>query len=138
MSAFALQYSYMDRDQVVDVLTDIATLLELKGENPFKSRAYLNGARAIETLEESLDQLVAENRLGEVRGLGEALQKKVAELVTTGKLAYYDELKASIPSGLRELLTIPGLGPKKVKALYDQLQIDSVEKLERACQENKV
>ena len=128
----------MDRDQVVDVLTDIATLLELKGENPFKTRAYLNGARAIETLDESLDQLVAENRLGEVRGLGEALQKKIAELVTTGKLAYYEELKASIPSGLRELLTIPGLGPKKVKALHDQLLIDSIEKLERACQENKV
>jgi DNA polymerase (family X) len=128
----------MDRDQIVDVLTDIATLLELKGENPFKSRAYLNAARAIETGNEPIDKLVAENRLGEIPGLGDALQKKIAELVTTGKLVYYEELKASVPAGLREMLTIPGVGPKKVKALYDQLQIDSIEKLEQACQEGKV
>lgn len=128
----------MNKDQVVDVLTDIATLLELKGENPFKTRAYLNAARAIEASDERLEKLVAENRLGEIPGVGDALQKKVAELVTTGKLAYYDELKASIPQGLRDMLGIPGLGPKKVKALYDQLKIDSVEKLEQACKEGKV
>jgi DNA polymerase (family X) len=128
----------MDKDQVVDVLTDIATLLELKGENPFKTRAYTNAARAIEGESEPLEKLVAENRLGEIPGVGEALQKKIAELVTTGKLAYYDELKASIPQGLREILTVPGLGPKKVKALYDQLGIDSIEKLEKACNEGKV
>ena len=128
----------MDKDQVVDVLTDIATLLELKGENPFKTRAYTNAARALEGESEALEKLVAQNRLGEVPGIGEALQKKIAELVTTGKLAYYDELKASIPQGLREILTVPGLGPKKVKALHDQLGIDSIEKLEQACQEGKV
>lgn len=128
----------MDKDQVVDVLTDIATLLELKGENPFKTRAYINAARSIETTDEALEKLVAENRLGEIDGIGDALQKKIGELVTTGRLQYYEELRASIPAGLREMLTIPGVGPKKIKALYDQLGIDSVEKLEQACKEGKV
>ena len=128
----------MDKDQLADILTDIATLLELKGENPFKTRAYQNAARAIGTLEEPLDKLIAENRLAGVRGIGDAINKKVMELTTTGKLAYYEELKASIPPGLRDMLSIPGLGPKKIKALHDHLQIDSVEKLEQACKDGKV
>src|SRR5206468_10419280 len=86
----------MDKDQLADVLMDIATLLELKGENPFKTRAYQNAARAIATLDEPLDKLIAENRLAEVPGIGDAINKKVIELVSTGKLAYYEQLKASI------------------------------------------
>ena len=128
----------MDKDQLADILTDIATLLDLKGENPFKIRAYQNAARAIGSLDEPLDKLIAENRLAGVRGIGDAINKKVIELVTTGRLAYYDELKASIPAGFREMLTIPGLGPKKIKALHDHLQIDTIEKLEQACKEGKV
>ncbi|PYK29108.1 MAG: DNA polymerase/3'-5' exonuclease PolX [Verrucomicrobia bacterium] len=128
----------MDKEQLADVLMDIATLLELKGENPFKTRAYQNAARAISTLDEPLEKLIAENRLAEVQGIGDAINKKVIELVTTGKLAYYEELKASIPAGFREMLTIPGLGPKKIKALHDHLKIDTVEKLEQACKEGKV
>src|SRR6201996_7926957 len=107
----------MDKDQVAEILSEIGVLLELKGENPFKTRAYANAARALESLREPLEKVVAEERLGEIKGFGEALQKKVAELVTTGKLAYYDELKASIPAGLFEMLQIPGVGPKKVKTL---------------------
>src|SRR5262252_6123385 len=103
----------MNKDQVAEVLVSIATLLELKGENPFKSRAYLNAARALEATNESLDQLVAEERLGEVKGIGEALQKKLTELVTTGKMLYYEELKAATPAGLVAMLEIPGVGPKK-------------------------
>src|SRR5688572_15790460 len=128
----------MDKDQLADILTDIATLLELKGENPFKSRAYQNAARALNSMDEPLDKLIAENRLAGVRGIGDAINKKIVELVTTGRLAYYDELQASIPPGLREMLAIPGLGPKKIKALHDHLRIDTVEKLEQACKEGKV
>jgi DNA polymerase (family 10) len=128
----------MDKDEVVECLNDIATLLELKGENPFKSRAYVNAARSLEACGEPVEKLVAENRLGELQGIGEAIQKKIAELVTTGKLAYYENLKASIPDGLRALLEVPGLGPKKIKVLHDQLGIRSVEQLEAACQEGKV
>ena len=87
----------MDKDQVAEILVGIGTLLELKGENPFKTRAYFNGARAIELSNEPLAKLVAENRLGEINGIGEALQKKITELVTTGKLVYYEDLKASVP-----------------------------------------
>jgi DNA polymerase (family X) len=128
----------MDKEQVAEILVSIGTLLELKGENPFKTRAYANAARAMETLDEPLAKVVAENRLGEIKGIGDALQKKITELVTTGKLAYYDELKASVPAGLVAMLEIPGLGPKKIKALNDELGIESVEQLEQACQEDKI
>src|SRR5690242_4026062 len=105
----------MNKEQVADVLESIATLLELKGENPFKSRAYVNAARALEALSEPLDKVIAEGRLGDIKGIGEGLQKKPTELVTTGKLAYYEELKAATPPGLVAMLEIPGLGPKKIK-----------------------
>ncbi len=128
----------MDKHQVADILNEIALLLELKGENPFKTRAYTTGARTLESLEESLEMIVEENRLGELKGFGEALQKKVTELVTTGKMTYYEDLKASLPAGLLEMTELPGVGPKKVKALYDELQIDSIEKLETACKKGTV
>src|SRR6185436_11056629 len=128
----------MNKDQVAEVLIEIGVLLELKGENPFKARAYAAAARALETLGEPLDKIISENRLGDIKGIGEALQKKIVELVTTGKLPYYEELKASVPEGLFAIMQIPGLGPKKVKALYEKLQISSVEQLEAACKDSKV
>ncbi len=128
----------MDKDQVAEILLEIGTLLELKGENPFKTRAYQNAARTVESLSEPLAKIVAEKRLGKIKGIGEALEQKITELVETGKLAYYDELKASIPSGLIEMLEIPGLGPKKIQALNQKLKVDSVEKLEAACRAGKV
>jgi DNA polymerase (family 10) len=128
----------MDKDRVAEVLVSIGTLLELKGENPFKTRAYLNAARTLETLAEPLDKLVKEERLGEIKGIGDALQQKITELVTTGKLKYYEDLKASTPPGLVAMLEIPGLGPKKIKAIHDELGIDTIENLEQACKEGKV
>ena len=128
----------MDKERVAEILVEIGTLLELKGENPFKTRAYQNGARTIESLTEPLSKVVEENRLGEIKGIGEALQQKITELVTTGRLKYYEELKASIPPGLVEMLGIPGLGPKKVKAMHDKLGLDSIEKLEAACKAGQV
>ncbi|MCX6890792.1 MAG: DNA polymerase/3'-5' exonuclease PolX [Verrucomicrobia bacterium] len=128
----------MDKDQVAEVLTNIAVLLELKGENPFKTRAYVNAARTIETMSEPLAMVVSEQRLGEMKGIGEALQKKITELVTTGGLAYYEELKAATPPGLVAMLDIPGLGPKKIKALHDELGIETVELLEQACKDGKI
>jgi DNA polymerase (family X) len=128
----------MDKNKVAEILVEIGVLLELKGENPFKAKSYGAAARALETLAEPLSKLVAENRLGEVKGIGEALQKKICELVNTGKLPYYDELKASFPPGLFALLQIPGLGPKKVKALFENLKITCVEELQKACDEGQV
>jgi DNA polymerase (family X) len=128
----------MDKDKVAEILVEIGTLLELKGENPFKTRAYANAARAIENLAEPLTKMVAEKRLGEIKGIGEALEQKITELVETGKLNYYEELKASIPPGLIEMLEISGLGPKKIQVLNQKLGVNSVKKLESACQAGKV
>src|SRR6187431_2104571 len=120
----------MDKEQVAQILVEIGTLLELKGENPFKTRAYQNGARTIESLNEPLATVIAENRLGEIKGIGEALQQKITDLVTTGRLKYYEELKASVPPGLVEMLGISGLGPKRILILQKKLGIESVEALE--------
>ncbi|MSU32978.1 MAG: DNA polymerase/3'-5' exonuclease PolX [Pedosphaera sp.] len=128
----------MDKNEVAAVLGQIGILLELKGENPFKTRAYLTAVRVLESLEGSLEELVAAKRLGELKGFGEALQDKVTILVTTGRLPYYEELKASLPPGLPALLEIQGLGPKKVKRLFDELGVDSIEALEAACKENRI
>ena len=124
---------------VARILEEIGTLLELKGENPFKSRAYFNAARTVEMLgEEELERLVREEKLREVRGIGSALGDKLKELVLTGRLPYYEELKASVPDGLLEILKIPGLGLRKVKALYEVLGITSLAELEYACRENRL
>ena len=117
----------MDKDAVAEVLKEIGVLLELKGENPFKTRAYVNGARTLEGLTEPLDTLIQEERLGEVKGIGKALVEKITELVETGELEYYTNLKASIPAGLIEMLDVQGMGPKKVKALHEKLGIESIE-----------
>src|ERR1041385_1838661 len=103
----------MDKGEVAEILVSIATLLELKGENPFKTRAYHNAARALETMEDPLDKVIAEERLGEVKGIGESLQKRICELVTTGQMVYYEELKAATPPGLVPVLGIRGGGQKK-------------------------
>jgi DNA polymerase (family 10) len=128
----------MDKDQVAAVLVNIATLLELKDENPFKTRAYTNAARALEGLSEPLDKVIADEKLGEIKGIGDSMQKKIHELVTTGKLAYYEELKAATPPGLVLMLDIPGLGPKKIKAIHDELGVETIEQLEQACKDGKV
>jgi DNA polymerase (family X) len=128
----------MDKSKVAEILVEIGLLLELKGENPFKTRAYGNAARAMENLAEPLEKIVAEDRLGEVKGIGEGIGKKIKELVETGKLKYYEELKASIPAGLAEMLEIPGVGPKKIKTLNDKLGIKSIAELEAACKAGKV
>lgn len=128
----------MDKKDVAAILNDISTLLELKGENPFKSRAYAAGARAIEGLEEDLLTVIKENRLREINGIGEGLAQKISELVLTGHLPYYDELKKELPAGLQEMLRIPGLGSKKIKLLHDRLGIASIGELEYACNENRL
>ena len=128
----------MTNNEVAEILLEIGTLLELKGENPFKTRAYQNAARTLEGLAKPLATIIAEHRLAGIKGIGDALQQKITELVTTGKLRYFDELKASVPAGLVAMLAIPGLGPKKVKALNDKLGVTTIEQLEAACQAGSV
>lgn len=130
--------AFMDNNEVAAVLNDIGLLLELKGENPFKARAYYNGARTISVLADDISVLVKNDTLGDVKGIGDALNKKIKELVTTGHLKYYEDLKAQFPQSIFELLKIPGLGPKKVSALYLKLGISTLGELEYACNENRL
>lgn len=128
----------MDKADIVGVLEEIAVLLELKGENPFKIRAYASGARALETMEADLDVLIAEGQLGSMKGIGSALVDKIETLHASGELPFYDKLKASIAPGLIEMLEIPGLGGKKVKRLHDALEVESVAALKAACEAGRV
>ena len=128
----------MDKKDIVEVLERIGTMMEIKGENPFKVRAYFSGARTLQTMEEDLGTVIGEERLGDVPGIGKALTEKIETLFATGELEFYDNLLASVPPGLLDLLDIPGLGGKKIKALYEQLDVDSIESLTEACNEGKV
>ncbi|GIW79647.1 MAG: DNA polymerase/3'-5' exonuclease PolX [Gemmatales bacterium] len=128
----------MDKEKVAAILDEIGTLLALQGENPFRCNAYHNAARAILQLEEDIGRVVREGRLKDVPGIGSTLQEKITTLVTTGRLPFYEELQAKTPAGLLELLKLPSLGPKKVKALYEELGVDSPERLKSACEEGKV
>jgi DNA polymerase (family 10) len=128
----------MDKEQVSEILEEIALLLELKGENPFKALAYAKAARVLDHYDGDLARLVAENRLGELPGIGDALREKITTLVITGRLEYHEALRASVPEGLLTLLEIPALGSRKIKALHEKLGITSVIELEAACRERKV
>lgn len=132
----------MTKNEIADTLDEIATLLELEGENPFKTRAYQNGARALEAMEAAEFSSRAEaGTLGELKGFGEALVDKITKLHAAQApegLEFYAKLRARIPDGLIALLEVPGLGPKKIKALREQLGVESPEQLEAACKEGRV
>lgn len=127
----------MDRKSIIRVLGDIGILLEIKGENPFKVRAYQNGARILETMEDFEERLETDT-LAEVPGLGKALCEKISTLHLTGELEYFEKLRASVPPGLLDMLEIPGLGGKKIKALRDALGLETVEDLQNACKLGQV
>lgn len=133
-----MQSRLMTRDEIIDTLEELALWLELKGENPFKIRAYLNGARALEILEEDLDQLIEEKRLDKVPGIGKALADKIAELRIQGKVDILEELRALFPPTLLDLFDLSGLGAKKIKILYEQLKIESLDDLKAACENQQV
>jgi DNA polymerase (family 10) len=128
----------IDKYQVAAVLDEIGTLLELQGENPFRCNAYHTAARVLEQLEEDLGTVVRENRLTEIAGIGATLRDKITTLVNTGALPFYEDLKRKTPPGLLEMLRIQGLGPKKVKALYSELGLETLDELKAACEEGRV
>ncbi len=128
----------MTKSQIAEVLEEIATLLELKDENPFKIRAYANAARSLETFGGNLSDLQDEEALAKIPGIGKAIAAKVKELAGTGKLKYLEELQAEFPAAILELFSISGLGAKKIKALYEQLHISSIEQLREACESGRV
>jgi DNA polymerase (family 10) len=128
----------MDPRRVTIILDEMATLLDLVGANPFKVRAFANGARALEALDEELDVLVAEARLTDVPGIGKTIAEAITSLATTGTYADYDELRASVPIGIDDMLRVPGLGPKRVRTLWKERDIASLDALERAAREGEL
>jgi len=128
----------VDKEAVVQILEEIAVLLELKNENVFKIRAYHNAARVLEGQPEDLKTLIDTGKLEELKGIGPAISEKVRELFSKGKLKYYEDLKKSFPEGIHDLLQIPGLGPKRVKILYEKLKVKSLQELEKACRESRL
>jgi DNA polymerase (family 10) len=128
----------MTKHEISRIFDDIALLLQLKGDNPYKSRAYYNAARTIEELTEEVSELVATGRIRELEGIGPALSEKLAELVGTGRCLYYEELKQGIPPGVLEIASLSGIGPKKALLLWQQLGASSIGELEYACIENRL
>ncbi len=128
----------MTKEEIIDVLENIARLLELKGENPFKVRAYTNAARALETLPGQLGTWVDEERLAEIEGLGPATAEKIATLHRSGRLEFYETLREEFPPDILTLFEVQGLGAKKIKVLWDHLKVHSLSKLERACRDGSV
>lgn len=128
----------MNREEMAGVLEKIALLLELKGENPFKVRAYRQGAEVVLAMQEDVVELAKNDGLGGTKGIGEALRDKLGELARTGKLEFYEKLKGEFPPTIFDLFEVQGLGPKKIKALYDELGVASLEQLKTACEEGRV
>lgn len=129
----------MDKNQVANVLEDVASLLELKeGSNPFEVRAYENAARAVSALDGDIEQLTRAGKLKGVPGLGSTIIKRIEELVNTGQMALYDELVAETPPVKLDMRRIQGVGPKKINVIYNQLHVQSIAELEQACKDNKV
>ncbi len=125
----------MTAEDLATVLKNIATLLELQDENPFKVRAYRTGAEVVESFPGDIVARARDNDLAGIKGIGDALRDKLHELVTTGRLEFYEKLKANFPPTILELFDISGLGPKKIAALYKELNVASIADLKRACED---
>ena len=128
----------MTKEAIAETLEGIAQLLDLRGENTFKIRAYQNAARAVETFPGDLAEAARRHELDRIEGIGRSVAEKISELVTVGHLAYFEELKSGFPPGLFELFGINGLGAKKIKILHEKLAISSLDELQAACLDGRV
>ncbi|MGI9087026.1 MAG: DNA polymerase/3'-5' exonuclease PolX [Chthoniobacterales bacterium] len=128
----------MDKAAIAETMEKIATLMELKAENPFKIRAYANAARSLETWGGTVTELRDPETLAKIPGIGKGIATVVRELAESGRSEYFETLRAEFPPDILELFTLPGLGAKKIKALYDQLKISSIAQLQEACATDRV
>lgn len=126
------------RERMAEVLEEIALLLEIQGENPFKVRAYRQGAEVVESYDGDIVALAEENKLTGIKGLGDALRDKLHELASTGELGFHKNLRAGYPDTFFELFELEGLGPKKIAALHKELGVDSIAALRAACEAGTV
>ena len=123
--------------QIAKIFNEIADILEIKGDNPFRIRAYRRAAQNIDGLAKDVAE-ISSDELQKIPGIGADLAAKIQEYVKTGNLQFYDRLKTEVPSGLLNILSIPGLGPKTAKLLFDKLKIKDIADLERHAREGKL
>ena len=128
----------MRNADVAAMLNRVADLLEIKGENFFKIRAYREAVRQLDNLTTEVEELIKEGRLKEIPGIGEAMEKKIVEFVTSGQLEFLTRLESEVPPALLELTRVPGLGPRTAKDIYDALGILSLDALEEAAQTHRL
>ena len=124
--------------EIAQIFRDIAAILEIKGENVFRIRAYLRAAQNIEGLAEDIENYINDGRLSDIPGIGKDLSQRIKEYVLTGKIKIYEDLKKSIPEGVLALLSIPSIWPKTARLLYEMLRIKSIKDLEKAIGANKL
>jgi DNA polymerase (family X) len=128
----------MPNAEVAAMLNRVADLLEIKGENFFKIRAYREAVRQMDNLTTEVEELIRDGRLTDVPGIGEAIEKKIVEFVTTGQLEFLSRLETEVPPALLELTRVPGLGPRTAKDIYDALGIVSLDALEEAARDHRL
>jgi DNA polymerase (family 10) len=124
--------------ELARIFNEIADMLEIKGESPFRIQAYRRGARAMEALSEDIEEIYRRGELRNIPGVGESLAEKIKEYLESGRMTYFEELRASLPSGVVTLMQVPEVGPKTALLLYEKLGITTIDELERACKEGKV
>jgi DNA polymerase (family X) len=128
----------MKNQEIADIFRQIAGILEIKGENPFRIRAYERAALNIESIPRDISHFIEEDTLTAIPGIGKDLEEKIKEIAATGKLKYLEELKKDTPSGIFEIMNVPGIGPKTAKLLYDKLNIYDLVMLERMAHAGKI
>lgn len=128
----------MDKFEIANLLRETGVLLSVQGGNPFKAKAYLTGANALESLSEDIETVIGENRLTTVPGIGPSLAAFIKELFEKGESKLLNSLREELPPGVIELSQVPGLTLKRIQALSSELGITSIEQLEAACQAGHV
>ncbi len=128
----------MKNAQIAEIFRDTAKILELKGDNPFRIRAYEKAAFNIENLSEDLNIVLKEGDIAKIPGIGKDLAAKIEEIIKTKTFKFYEDLKKNMPPDLILMLEIPGLGPKTIKNIYDKLKIDTIDKLEEAARKGEL
>ena len=124
--------------EISAIFSEIANILEIKGDNPFRIRAYQKAAQNIQGLTDDIEVFFKDNKLTDIPGIGKDLADKIKEYIQTGKIKAYEDLKKKVPSGLLDLLNIPSVGPKTAKLLYKELKIKDISDLEKAIKKNKL
>ena len=128
----------LTNQEIAEILNHISQILDIQGENPFKIRAYIKASQTIANLTYQLASLEDMGKISELPGIGEGIAKKISELIQTGKLQYYEDLKKSKYAPLTKFLDIPGMGPKHAKLVHDKLGVKTVEALRKAAEDGRL